>query len=100
MHWKVCVKKTSQFKSSSFFTSFFLLISLPFLFTATTSIAFCSYATPGSIASAGAAVQWMTRNFKGLDNPSDIGPLAATVPDTSDIVYVLLLLLVRSLCSY
>ncbi|KAH7816034.1 putative Glycerol kinase [Monocercomonoides exilis] len=48
----------------------------------------CYYALEGSVATAGAAVQWMTKNFKGLDKPSDIGPLAASVKDTGDIVFV------------
>ncbi|KAA6400839.1 MAG: putative Glycerol kinase [Streblomastix strix] len=54
------------------------------------------YALEGSVAIAGAAVQWMVKNFKvweyvvisGFEQPHDIGTLAKQVEDTGDIVFV------------
>ncbi|KAK2952757.1 putative Glycerol kinase [Blattamonas nauphoetae] len=48
----------------------------------------CVYALEGSVATAGAVVQWMTRNIKGMDSPHDIGPMASKVRDSGGIVFV------------
>lgn len=46
------------------------------------------YCLEGSIAIAGALVQWLRDNFQVIDNSSDIEPLARTVPDNGDIYIV------------
>jgi glycerol kinase len=46
------------------------------------------YCLEGSIAIAGALVQWLRDNFQIIDNSSDIEPLARTVPDNGDMYIV------------
>jgi glycerol kinase len=46
------------------------------------------YCLEGSIAIAGALVQWLRDNLKLIDNSSDIEPLARTVSDNGDVYFV------------
>ena len=46
------------------------------------------YCLEGSIAIAGALVQWMRDNLKMIDSSSDIEPLARTVEDNGDVYFV------------
>jgi len=46
------------------------------------------YCLEGSIAIAGALVQWLRDNFQIIDKSSDIEPLARTVPDNGDVFVV------------
>lgn len=46
------------------------------------------YALEGSIAIAGALVQWLRDNLKLIDNSSDIEPLARTVDDNGGVYFV------------
>jgi glycerol kinase len=47
-----------------------------------------TYALEGSVFVAGAAVQWLRDTFGILEKPSDIGPLAAQVPDNGGVYFV------------
>lgn len=46
------------------------------------------YCLEGSIAIAGALVQWLRDNLQFIDHSSDIEPLARTVPDNGDVYIV------------
>lgn len=46
------------------------------------------YCLEGSIAIAGALVQWLRDNLKLIDNSSDVEPLARTVTDNGDVYFV------------
>lgn len=46
------------------------------------------YCLEGSIAIAGALVQWLRDNLKMIDNSADIEPLARTVNDNGDVYFV------------
>ncbi len=46
------------------------------------------YCLEGSVAIAGALVQWLRDNLQFIDNSSDIEPLARTVPDNGDVYIV------------
>lgn len=46
------------------------------------------YALEGSVFIAGAAVQWLRDGLGIIDRSSDVGSLAATVPDTGDVYFV------------
>ena len=46
------------------------------------------YALEGSVAVAGAAVQWLRDGLGLVARAADIGPLAATVPDTGGVCFV------------
>lgn len=46
------------------------------------------YCLEGSIAIAGALVQWLRDNLKLIDNSADIEPLARTVSDNGDVYFV------------
>jgi glycerol kinase len=47
-----------------------------------------TYALEGSIFVTGAALQWLRDGLGVIDDASDAGPLAATVPDTGGVVFV------------
>jgi len=46
------------------------------------------YCLEGSVAIAGALVQWLRDNLQFIDQSSDIEPLARTVPDNGDVYFV------------
>ncbi len=46
------------------------------------------YAVEGSIFMAGAVVQWLRDGLGIIKNAADVGPLAASVPDTGGVVFV------------
>jgi glycerol kinase len=46
------------------------------------------YCLEGSVAMAGALVQWLRDNLQFIDHSSDIEPLARTVPDNGDVYFV------------
>ncbi|KEG08319.1 glycerol kinase [Trypanosoma grayi] len=48
----------------------------------------CFYALEGSIAGAGATVEWMKNRMKLFDKITDCEKLARTVPDTNGVVFV------------
>ncbi len=47
-----------------------------------------TYALEGSIFVTGSAVQWLRDGINIIDNASDVGPLAASVPDSGGVVIV------------
>lgn len=47
-----------------------------------------AYALEGSVAMAGAVVQWLRDNLKLIDRSSDVEALAATVEDNGDVYFV------------
>jgi glycerol kinase len=47
-----------------------------------------NYALEGSVAVAGAAVQWLRDNLGVIETAGDIEPLAASVPDNGDVWFV------------
>ena len=47
-----------------------------------------SYALEGSIFVTGAAIQWLRDGLAIIDEAADVGPLAASVPDTGDVYVV------------
>ncbi|GJP35186.1 hypothetical protein CLOM_g19696 [Closterium sp. NIES-68] len=48
----------------------------------------CYYALEGSIAIAGAAVQWLRDNLGIISSAQEVEPLAASVPDTGGVYFV------------
>ena len=53
-----------------------------------TEVGHVTYALEGSIFITGAAVQWLRDGLGIIDAASEVEPLAATVPDTGDVVFV------------
>jgi len=47
-----------------------------------------TYALEGSVAVAGSLVQWLRDDLRMIDHASEIEPLAASVPDSGDVVFV------------
>ena len=47
-----------------------------------------TFALDGGVYTAGAAVDWLRDGLHLLVSPAEIGPLAASVPDTGDVVFV------------
>lgn len=47
-----------------------------------------TYALEGAVATAGRGIQWLRDSLKLIDNASEIGPLAASVPDTGGVTFV------------
>ncbi|ORC92156.1 glycerol kinase [Trypanosoma theileri] len=48
----------------------------------------CTYALEGSIAGAGAAIEWMKDNLKLFKNITDCEKIARSIPDTQGVVFV------------
>ncbi|AJV32273.1 Gut1p [Saccharomyces cerevisiae YJM1342] len=46
------------------------------------------FALEGSVAVAGAVVQWLRDNLRLIDKSEDVGPIASTVPDSGGVVFV------------
>lgn len=46
------------------------------------------FALEGSVAVAGAVVQWLRDNLRLIDKSEDVGPIASTVPDSGGAVFV------------
>mmetsp|Transcript_84269 Transcript_84269/g.132715 ORF Transcript_84269/g.132715 Transcript_84269/m.132715 type:complete len:549 (-) Transcript_84269:46-1692(-) len=47
-----------------------------------------TYALEGAVATAGRGIQWLRDSLKLIEHASEIGPLAASVPDTGGVTFV------------